>query len=48
MFPRIDIDLNAIRINEAKKFIETFDRDIFFDDLFKIRCKNVFAKMQKL
>ena len=37
MLPGVDVDLNAVRVNEAQEFIKRFDRDILFDDLFWMR-----------
>ena len=34
MLPGIDVDLNAVGINEAQEFIKTLDCDILFDHLF--------------
>ena len=41
MLPGIDVDLNAVGVNEAQEFIKRFDRDILFDDLFSMRKRNV-------
>ena len=41
MLPGIDVDLNAVRVNEAQEFIKTLDCDVLFDYLFWMRKRNV-------